>query len=179
MVSDTEFRTALARFPSGVTLVTARGERAGAHGLTVSAFCSVSLDPPLVLACVARSSRTLAALHEAGRFGVSLLGAHHHDVAARFASKDTDKFTGEWAMLTPNGSPVLPDALFAMECTVHQVFPAGDHEVVVGAVETVSLGEGVPLVYHDRTLGLLAGRQPAGALASVGAAAPRAYDERG
>ncbi|MFJ4979169.1 flavin reductase family protein [Streptomyces coeruleorubidus] len=69
MVSATEFRTVLARLPSGVTLVTARGDRGGARGLTVSAFCSVSLDPPLVLAGMARSERTLTAIHEAGRLG--------------------------------------------------------------------------------------------------------------
>lgn len=119
MVSANKFWTVLARFPSGVTLVTARGDCGGARGLTVSAFCSVSLDPPLVVASVAsvaRSARTLTAIQEAGRFEISHLGEQHRAVVSQFATKGTDKFNGEWTVLVRHVSPVLPDALFAMEC---------------------------------------------------------------
>ncbi|MFI2197985.1 flavin reductase family protein [Streptomyces coeruleorubidus] len=116
VVSANKFWTVLARFPSGVTLGTARGDRGGARGLTASAFCSVSWDPPLVLAGVARSARTLTAIQEAGRFEISHLGEQHRAVVSLFATKGTDKFNGEWTVLVPHVSPVLPDALFAMEC---------------------------------------------------------------
>ncbi|GAP50268.1 uncharacterized protein SAZU_5124 [Streptomyces azureus] len=79
-------------------------------------------------------------------FGISYLGEQHRAVASLFATKGTDKFNREWTVLVPHGSPVLPDALFAMECAVHRTFPVGDHEVVIGAVEMVRIGEGVPLV---------------------------------
>lgn len=160
MITVDEFRTALARFPSGVTVVTARGEREGAHGLTVSAFCSVSAEPPLVLACLARSSRTLPAVHESGRFAVSMLRRHHDAVARLFATTAPEKFQGTWGALTPDGPPVVPDALFALECTVHSVFPAGDHEVVVGAVQACSVGDGAPLVYYQRAFHPLAAAFP-------------------
>ncbi|MDG9710526.1 flavin reductase family protein [Streptomyces sp. DH10] len=101
----------------------------------------VSLDPPLVLAGEARSERTLTAIHEAGRFGISHLGEQHRAVASLFATKGTDKFNGEWTALVPHGSPVLPDALFAMDGAVRRTFPVGDHEMVTGAVETVRIGE--------------------------------------
>ncbi|MER5608869.1 flavin reductase family protein [Micromonospora tulbaghiae] len=152
MVSAAEFRTALARFPSGVTLITTRGGREGARGLTVSAFCSVSLEPSLVLACVARSARTLPVLLRAGRFGVSLLGARHRGLAHLFASTATDKFQGAWTTLVPDGCPVLPDAVFAMECLVHSTFTAGDHEVIIGAVEAVAIGDEEAIVFHNRAM---------------------------
>ncbi|MGC5015300.1 flavin reductase family protein [Streptosporangium sp. DT93] len=156
MVIVDEFRAALARFPSGVTIVTARGERAGSHGLTVSAFCSVSAEPPMVLVCIARSARTLPAVHESGRFAVSMLRRHHDAVARLFATTSPDKFQGTWGSLTPDGPPVVPDALFSLECTVHSALPAGDHEVVIGAVQAYSVRDGAPLVYYQRAFHPLA-----------------------
>ncbi|WP_440098115.1 flavin reductase family protein [Streptosporangium sp. H16] len=156
MITVDGFRAALARFPSGVTVVTARGEREGSHGLTVSAFCSVSAEPPLILVCLARSARTLPAVHESGRFAVSMLRQHHDVVARLFATTALDKFQGTWGALTPDGPPVVPDALFSLECTVHSVLPAGDHEVVIGAVQAYSVRDGAPLIYYQRAFHPLA-----------------------
>jgi flavin reductase (DIM6/NTAB) family NADH-FMN oxidoreductase RutF len=99
----------------------------------------------------ARSERTLTAIHEAGCFGISHRGEQHRAVASLFDTKVTNKFNGEWTVLLPHGSPVLPNAL-SMESAVHRTFPVGDHEVVIGAVEMVRIGEGAPLVHHERTM---------------------------
>ncbi|MFF5113081.1 flavin reductase family protein [Streptosporangium sp. NPDC000509] len=162
MISVDGFRAALARFPSGVTVVTARGEREGSHGLTVSAFCSVSAEPPLVLVCLARSARTLPAIRESGRFAVSMLRQHHDDVARLFATTALDKVKGGWGALTRDGPPVVPDALFSLECTVHSVLTAGDHEVVIGAVQAYSVRDGAPLIYYRRAFHPLATVFPGG-----------------
>jgi flavin reductase ActVB len=162
MITVDDFRAALARFPSGVTVVTARGEREGSHGLTVSAFCSVSAEPPLVLVCLARSARTLPAIHESGRFAVSMLRQHHDAVARLFATTALDKFQGTWGALTPDGPPVVPDALFSLECSVHSALPAGDHEVVIGAVQAYSVRDGAPLIYYRRAFHPLATAFPGG-----------------
>lgn len=106
----------------------------------------------IVLACVARSARTLPVLLRVGRFGVSLLGARHRGLAHLFASTATDKFKGAWTTLVPDGCPVLPDAVFAMECLVHSTFTAGDHEVIIGAVEAVAIGDEEAIVFHNRAM---------------------------
>jgi flavin reductase (DIM6/NTAB) family NADH-FMN oxidoreductase RutF len=141
------FRDTVGRFPTGVTVVTARGA-SGPAGLTTNAFTSLSLDPPLVLVCFDNESRTLPVVREAGRFAVNVLRRGQEDLAAVFASKrvQTEKFS-EVAHAEREGVPVLDDALAWLVCTVRELLPGGDHTVGIGAVETMEAFDGEPLLF--------------------------------
>ncbi len=152
-VDPTLFREALSRFASGVTVVTARRghER---FGLTASSFVSVSLDPPLVLACVAKGLHAHAVIEESGAFAVNILGVHQLDVALRFAGlkpEFADRFDGlEWSTAV-TGSPLLEGSLAALDCRLHASHPAGDHTIYVGEVlHAVIWRDDAPLLYHRR-----------------------------
>lgn len=145
-----QFRDALARWASGVTIVTAAdGERI--HGMTVSAFSSVSLDPPLVLICADKSSNTLGVI-EAGRcFAVNVLRAGQEALSNRFASKKDEhrRFEDvEWST-GATGAPLLAGVLATLDCRVVAAHDSGDHVIYVGGVESAEVGEGTPLVYYQ------------------------------
>lgn len=148
------FRSIMASFPSGVVVLTALGEDGRPFGLTVSAFCPVSLEPPLVLACVDRGSNTLPALRRSGAFTVNILAAGHHELARLMATKSPEKFAGlafEPAPIEGCG-PVLDEhaAAFAC-CRVEREIEAGDHWIFLGRVVSGGVREGrTPLVYHRR-----------------------------
>lgn len=142
------FRRAMARLPTAVTVVTACGD-AGPAGLTANAVVSLSLDPPLMLACVDRGSRTLRAVEQAGRFGVSVLGAGGEDVARAFATKapQAEKWSGvAWSERC--GVPALDDAIVWVACELDNVLSGGDHVIVTGSVLDVGASDGAPLVFH-------------------------------
>ncbi|QYJ15055.1 Flavin reductase (NADH) [Rubrobacter xylanophilus DSM 9941] len=155
-VTPERFQGIMSRFPAGVTVVTAYGEGGEPRGLTVSAFCSVSLSPPLVLVCVDRDSETLPAILSSGGYTVNFLAADHADLALRFASKGPDKFEGlEYGAPAgcPEAGPVLEGCSSAyVACRLWREVEAGDHLVLVGLVrEGASAGDGVtPLVYGER-----------------------------
>jgi flavin reductase (DIM6/NTAB) family NADH-FMN oxidoreductase RutF len=142
------FRRALSQFASGVTVVTTAGP-AGPLGLTVTAFTSLSLDPPLVLVCIDRRSETHAGF-ERGAFAVSLLAEGQEDVSQRFACGGPAKF-GQGGLTTGESGLLLVDgALAQLECRVHASLPGGDHVIYVGLVERVAVFEGRPLLHHAR-----------------------------
>lgn len=154
-VQDRLFREIMASFPSGVTIVTALAADGTARGLTVSAFCPVSLHPPLVLVCVDRSSNTLAAIRHSGAFTVNLLAAGRDALALRFASKRGDKFQGiesEPAEF-PGAGPILTgDSKAHLVCSLSDEVEGGDHSVFIGTVEGAGLEEAeIPLLYGQRT----------------------------
>lgn len=139
------FREAMARFPTGVSVVAVRDEDEVA-ALTVSAFASVSLDPPLVLVCLGLDAAVLPFLEESGEFTVNFLAADARDAASRFSQRMPE----DPSWFAP-GTAVLRDALASVVCTLEAVHPGGDHRIVVGRVERVELGtERPPLVYHAR-----------------------------
>ncbi|MFZ5476302.1 MAG: flavin reductase family protein [Myxococcota bacterium] len=142
MIDPTLFKQALSRFPSGVTVIAARhaGE---VRAMTVSAFSSVSLSPPLVLACVDLRAATLPLIRAAQRFGVSVLAADQEALSSRFAGFGDAEPT--WDEIGP--SAVLAGALAQLDCAVHQIVEAGDHAVVIGRVEGARVAEGEPLAY--------------------------------
>ena len=144
----------MACFPTGVAVVTAL-ERGLPRGLTVSSFCSVSLDPPLVLVCVDRESNTLPALSSSGGFTVNFLAHGREALAARFASKAEDKFVDvRWAAPElPEGGPILvEDSSAHAVCVTRQAVEAGDHWIFVGEVKEGGVRDGQqPLVYHRRS----------------------------
>ncbi|WP_225448511.1 flavin reductase family protein [Streptacidiphilus sp. P02-A3a] len=147
-----EFRTALARFPSGVTAVTTLDREGRPYGFTASSFCSVSLDPPLVLVCLARTAESYPVFAGCDRFGVSVLRPRHRELARLLATRGADKFGGGWAVPTASGIPVVPDALCVLDCTVHDRYTAGDHIILIGEVRTARVGPGEPLVSYGHAL---------------------------
>lgn len=150
-VSQTRFRHVLGHLAGGVSLVTAVGAEGEPSGLTATAVCSVSLDPPLLLACIDRASNTHLAIEASGCYAVNLLSADHEELAVRFAGNGSDKFRGLTLDEAATGSPVVGEALGFLDCTVVRDVPAGDHTVFIGRVEEARIGDGDlgrPLVYH-------------------------------
>lgn len=144
----------MASFPSGVVVLTAFGPDGLPRGLTVSAFCAVSLEPPLALACVDRKSNTLPAVQHTGGFTANILAAGREPLARRMATKRTDKFDAvAWRRSdTGAGGPILEEdtAAFAV-CTLKQTIEAGDHWVLIGHVTEGEHREGVaPLIFSRR-----------------------------
>lgn len=146
-VDKDEFRTALGRFASGVTVVTTRDKEGQPRGLTVSAFTSLSLEPPLVLICIGKSIALHQVLVEAGGFVVNVLSDKQESLSRRFASREPDKFAGIAYREGLENVPVLDDVLVALECRKQSAFDGGDHTILVGEVEATHVGEGKPLLY--------------------------------
>lgn len=148
------YREIMACFPSGVAIVTASEADGKPRGLTLSAFCAVSLQPPLVLVCVDKTSQTLPALKAAGGFTVNFLAGGSEHLAVLYASKAEEKFYGiAWRQPElPEGGPILHEdcAAYAV-CVTRQAIQAGDHWVFIGEVRDGEVIEGrLPLVYHRR-----------------------------
>ena len=150
-VSADEFRNALSRFPSGVNVVTTKDAAGKPHGLTVSAFCSVSLAPPLVLICIEGTTDSHAAFAESEVFVVNVLRDSQQYLSEQFAAPAEDKFEAVEFRSGIDGVPVLIDALANIECRLKHIYGGGDHTIYVGEVETVTINEGSPLLYfhHD------------------------------
>jgi flavin reductase (DIM6/NTAB) family NADH-FMN oxidoreductase RutF len=146
-VSPEEFRTALSRFASGVTVVTTKDDAGKMHGLTVSAFCSVSLDPPLVLVCIEKAAGSHYAFAESGIFAVNILNSSQQDMSERFASQLINRFQGLDFSLSEHGLPVLADCLANLECKIVHSYDGGDHTVYIGEVLNAEAADGDPLLY--------------------------------
>jgi flavin reductase ActVB len=148
-VSDAVFRGAISRLAAGTSIVTMCDQHEHKLGLTATAVTSVSLDPPLVLVCVDNRARTAAALKAHTPFIVHFLAADQESLARRFASPIPNKFDGVSHHLTANGCPQLEDVLASVECVPYQVYPGGDHTIVIGRVIEVHVGDDdmLPLVY--------------------------------
>jgi flavin reductase (DIM6/NTAB) family NADH-FMN oxidoreductase RutF len=131
-VDGSSFRQALAQFASGVTVVTTRDAAGEPMGLTVSAFCSVSLSPPLILVSVDMGSEAHAGFRDAGVFAVSILAEGQDDVSRLFARPGPAKFRELALAPGQRGLPVVPGALAHIECEVRAAHPAGDHVLYVG-----------------------------------------------
>ncbi len=146
------FKSALSLWASGVTVICYRS-KSKSGGITVSSFSSVSLDPPLVLFCLAKGSQAKEEISASNCFSVNILSSEQKQISADFASGSLDK---EEVLKAQNptfgklGSPLLPGALVNLECKLHEMIDAGDHFIVLGQVEDVILGEGKPLLYFNR-----------------------------
>jgi flavin reductase (DIM6/NTAB) family NADH-FMN oxidoreductase RutF len=137
MPADSEqLKRVLSHLPGGVTIVTSLDEEGSPQGLTAISVCSVSLDPPLVLACIERSTNTHAAIEVSRVFGVNFLGAVHRELADRFSSVG-EKFEGVEHAVHLTGAPILTEAVASCDCTVVVAVPAGDHTIFVGRVEAL------------------------------------------
>jgi 3-hydroxy-9,10-secoandrosta-1,3,5(10)-triene-9,17-dione monooxygenase reductase component len=145
---EASFRTVLGHFATGVTIITAmNGEEP--VGVSANAFTSVSLDPPLILFCAAKSSSTFPKIQAAGKFTVNILNEHQEDVCRVFATKGADRFTRIGWRPSANGNPILHDTLAYVDCTIETVQEAGDHYVVIGRVAELGItSEDGPLLFY-------------------------------
>jgi flavin reductase (DIM6/NTAB) family NADH-FMN oxidoreductase RutF len=154
MIDRDELRDVLAKFASGVTVVTSVDER-GFHGVTVSAFCSLSLEPPLVLICVANDSQSRDLLAVAERFAVNILSRGQTFLAEQFSGQTPladPTFSRVPHRLSPGGLPLINDTVAWLECRRWAEYEGGDHTIFIGAVEALGLGEqDDPLILFDRT----------------------------
>ncbi|MBQ0826563.1 flavin reductase family protein [Streptomyces tagetis] len=146
-----QFRDAFARLPAGVSVLTTFTPE-GPCGMTASAVCSLSLDPPLALVAVARTSQTLAGILAGGSFGINVLHADQAALAERFArpaSRPADRFAGV-AHDRIARVPVLRHALAWLACDLQAAYPGGDHTILTGLVRATGHTIGTPLVWHER-----------------------------
>lgn len=148
--STGQFRAALGKWPSGVTVVTTRVGSTPA-GMTVSAFFSVSLTPPLVGVCLDRRAQTLGLIEQSRFFAVNILSAAQRDLSDRFATRDNEpvRFDGTPLDDVPDThSPLLTGAIVQLDCELSATHDAGDHVVCIGRVVGAFTHPGEPLVYH-------------------------------
>ena len=155
-VGKEEFRRALGHFASGVTVVTSSGEDNKPQGITVSAFTSVSLEPPLILVCIDKRASLHDQLAEGSHFAVNILGDDQELISRRFASKEKDRFEGTGFTYGVTGAPLLTGSIATVECRVVHAYPGGDHTIFVGEVEATEVNEGKPLAYFRGGYSLLA-----------------------
>ena len=148
-VDSASFRLALGQFPTGVTVVTTRDAAGHPLGLTVSSFCSVSLEPPLVLVCIDHRSEANRGLRENGWFAVSVLGEGQEEVSRRFSLPGMLKLDGFAFVDGDHGLPLVPGALAHVLCRVRSFHDEGDHAVWVGEVSRVAVQPGRPLLHHS------------------------------
>lgn len=150
VIDPARFRQVLGHYPTGVAVITAIGAQGDPIGMTVGSFASVSLEPMLVSFMPMSSSRTFAALREADSFCVNVLAGDQESYARRFARFGTDRFDGVAWTPGRSGAPVLDGAIASIECTYEQIIPAGDHEIVLGAVTSLDITRPVsPLVFFQ------------------------------
>jgi len=148
MVDPDLFRSVLGRFASSVTVLSARDANGKDHGMTVSAFSSVSLDPPLVLACVDKTASIYPTLRTTDQIGISILSETQEACSRRFAEKDADRFDDLEIQRGANGVALLKDALAHLECRIVARHDGGDHTIYLASVEKAAALSGRPLLYY-------------------------------
>jgi len=141
-------RDALSCFATGVTVVTCLGGEGQPAGLTVNSFTSVSLDPPLLLVCLAKFAASATALIEASHFAVNVLQTGQQPASIRFSTRDEDRFGATPWSCGEAGAPILTDSLGVFECERFAVYDGGDHHILVGKVIKASFDASLdPLLY--------------------------------
>ncbi|WP_406451871.1 flavin reductase family protein [Streptomyces sp. NBC_00876] len=150
-VEPQELRRAMSAVPAAVSVVTTLAPDGSPRGFTATSVVSLSLDPPLVLVCVGRTNSSHRAFVRGRGFAVNVLAAHHPSLAARFAREPagTRFEDGDFAF-SPEGFPVLPDAVVQLSCERHEVLDGGDHDILIGRVVGIGGTGGDPLMYGRR-----------------------------
>ena len=144
-----DFRSALAMFATGVTIVTAIDASGRPIGLTANSFNSVSIEPPLVLWSLSRQAGSMPAFERGSHYAINILAAEQHALAERFASHAIDRFEGVAFSAGPSGAPVLDGAAAVFECFNRSRYEEGDHVIFVGEVERCARRDGtLPLIFH-------------------------------
>ena len=157
--TSAEYRAALGRFATGVTVVTCLSEH-GPLGITANSFASVSLDPPLVLWSPARASARFRAFEMADRYMIHVLAEDQEEVCHLFALEGFGFDGVDWRPGT-EGVPVIAGCLALFECVRHAVYDGGDHAIVVGRVITAAARQGAPLIFSSGCYGSFAPGGPA------------------
>ncbi len=152
--TDPSLREVMACLPTGVTVVAACDAEGEPYGLTVNAFTSVSLDPPLVLVCIGHRSSSHDRLVRADSFSINLLSAEQGGVALRFANEPSQGRFDEvdWAP-SPSGDPILVGTAAWIHCSLSEVLTAGDHSILIGRVESSGVTDQPALVFHRGRMG--------------------------
>jgi flavin reductase (DIM6/NTAB) family NADH-FMN oxidoreductase RutF len=152
-VAEALYRMALSHLPSGVTIVTSSDAEGHPRGATVSACMSLSLRPALILISLDNTAGTLDAINHSGRFAVHILGEEDDEVASRFAANGGDKFSATPHARNEAGTPLLEEYAARIECHLHDLHPAGDHTLVIGAIDRIATeeeGASSPLLWYRR-----------------------------
>lgn len=152
LIGRDQFRAAMARFPGAVTVVTARTVEGDRRGITATAVCSVTADPPSVLVCLNKATGTCATVKTTGSFAVNLLSEAQGELALRFAGQGgvsgEEKFAdGDW-LISDSGLPILQDASVALCCEVGESVEVGTHCVFIGRIVDLMHGQGNALIYE-------------------------------
>ena len=148
MIDSDTFRAALGRFATGITVLTARDENGRDHGMTVSAFCSVSLEPAFVLVCIGHDASMHGLMMLVEHVGINVLSTDQEALSRRFADPESDRFDGVGYSRGEEGVALLDDALVHLESKVVARYEAGDHTIVVCAVERAEAHDARPLLYY-------------------------------
>ncbi|WP_299668007.1 flavin reductase [uncultured Ruegeria sp.] len=152
-----QLRQAFGSFATGVTVVTSRSDDGAPIGFTANSFTSVSLDPPLLLVCLAKSSSNIVHFSRSGRFAINILSETQKDVSARFASRVDDRFAETQWSDSALGNPLIDDAIAWFDCETDNIVDAGDHMILIGRIAGFDQSDGRPLAYlrgHYLDLGL-------------------------
>ena len=151
-----QFRDALGEFATGVTIICARSGDGRYVGLTANSFNSVSLDPPLLLWSLSRSSFCLPAFEAAARYSINVLSAGQTELARRFSRPHEDRFAGVGYRMGWADAPLIDGCVAWFECLHHARYLAGDHTIFIGEVTTCERTEGRGLVFHHGRFGSVA-----------------------
>ena len=146
-VSSDEFRRACGRFATGVTIATVLDAEGLPHGLTVSSFASLSLDPPLILICLGHAVTIIDCFRAASHFGLSVLAEEQQSISERFARRGQNRFSGVPWHSGDFDVPLIDGALAAIVCAVHERISAGDHDILIGRMLRAHVSDGLPLVH--------------------------------
>ena len=146
-VDHREFRNALGRFATGITVITTLGPDGKPEGMTANSFGALSLDPPLIHWCIGKSAPTHDIFHGSETFAINILRAGQRHLSNQFAKSTEDKFVGVNWRAGEGGAPLLDNALASFECRNEAQHDAGDHTILVGLVEKFAYADGEPLLF--------------------------------
>ncbi|GAB5467014.1 MAG: flavin reductase [Rhodospirillales bacterium] len=146
-IDPLDLRRALGAFVTGVTVVTTRAADSSPRGFTANSFTSVSLDPPLILVCIAKTASNCGTFCEAPGFAVNVLSENQREVSATFASQRADRFAGIAWSPSASGSPLIEGAVSWFDCSRHDLIDAGDHVILLGLVTAFGDSAELPLAY--------------------------------
>ena len=147
-MNQSDLRSVLSHFATGIAVVTRRDDARRPHAITVNAFTSVSLDPPLILYCLGKSAFNFDVFAKPKAFAVNILSADDEALSDRFACEDEDGFPDLDVSELATGSPILAGCLAVLDCETEAIYEAGDHLIIVGRVKALDLrSESEPLIY--------------------------------
>ncbi len=144
------FKKAMSLYPSGVVIVTTFNDQGDKCGFTASAFTSLSLEPPLVLVCLANTADCFNSFKKSKQFSINVIGEQQQELAFKFATKGADKFEGdEFAISELTGLPIITDCVCSLECETRYTYPGGDHEILVGEVQHARINNTNPSIWYE------------------------------